>query len=470
MFDGALPEAKRDERLSRLGKNNQHVRQLRSNYPAAACPIPSQLGSVLHSLLAPELREALSRGRYASVTRMVPGEADDYCASYVNDKSHCLIFTNDTDLVLFNYPADFRLFFMRDVELWPEPKFKGYSPIGVQQALHLTSLVPLAYCIMQDPSKSFSESLEDARAIDAKSKEYQLFRKRYISPCGNTSRDDEAHSSALQSLDVRISEFVHQAFSEILIPVLYLPLFVEDPNQASAWNMGEAVRSLAYSLLTPNRTIVHEYKRKAQAIALQEVRVQSPTEANVSAAALSSNVAAWRQITLDQPIPPELVWLLVALNLVLPELNTHPRTAYLVRVLNGEFDNTWEFIHLTARIQAALYSLRILNQCAVVWLSLNQVTTGALTTSIRELHATLKDMSAISELFLIPGQSKGLRGDAEVLQQLINEIYTLNDIEVPLEHVSNKKLKKQKREAERKAKREQAENERRTRDLFKLLN
>jgi hypothetical protein len=471
LFDGALPDTKRNERLSRLGSNNQRVRQFRASYPVTACPIPTHLGSVLYSLLAPALREALSESKYASVTRIVPGEADDYCAPSANEYPRSILFSNDTDLVLYNYPAEARVIFLRDVELWPEPKFKGYSPTKLSQALHLNSLVPFAYCISQDPWISSEALMKDAKRVDTRSSQYKEFSKRYNATCVAPHICIESGTElALQTLDVRVSEFVHQALGSSLVPTVYLPLMVEDPNQASAWNTGHGVRSLAYSLLAEHRVVIHEYMRKAQAIALREIKALSLNDILLSAAALSRDVGAWLQWTNDRQVSQDFIWPLIAVNVVLQEVPVPPNITCLMRVLSGQFDNTWAFVHLTARMQAALYSLRLFKQCSAVWLSMHRDGSEELHKYIGNLHRTLHKMPTIADLFRVPGQRIQPHGDLTMLRDLIEEIYTVNNVEIPDEPISNKRLKKQKREAERKQRKRQEASNQRTDNLFELLN
>jgi hypothetical protein len=461
------------------------VRQFRINHPAS-CPIPRQLGSTLYPLLAPGLREALSTSDYASVTRVVPGEADDYCALCANEAPRSVIFSNDTDLILYDYPTDGRVIFFRDVELWPEPQFQGYSTAKIRQALHVTSLVPLAYCITQDRWKSFGDLVKDARKLDTTLTPYLEFSKRYTrTPLESQTSKDTGIILAQQALDVRISEFVHQAVagggpwstiqrfwygSASLAPKIYLPFLVEDPNSVSAWNIGDGIRLLAYSLLASDGATVHEYKRRAQTIAMQEINILSAREKCIAATAVSRNTTAWTQTMEDQHVHRDLIWPLIAVNIVLPTLTMPPKVTWLCRVLNGDFDNTWDFIHVTARIHAALYSLRFLKQCAAVWISMYQGGSGQLYDSVNSVHEALQSMPAIAELFIVPGQAGRVHEDSTVLKTALKELYVSANVEVPDEQLSNKKQKKQKREAERKARREQVASTQRTDNLFELLN
>lgn len=440
--------------MRRLERNNRQIRELRILYPTQGCPIPARLGSVSYSFLAPALREALNDSGYASVTSIVPGEADDWCTPYANDSPRSIVFSDDTDLLLFDYPAESLVVFFRNVELWPEPKFKGYSPAKIRQSLRLASLVPLAYSIVQEPSHTFMALLQEAQSIDTESEHYLDFSRRYsgqsIAPA-YSSKNSELRTM-LQHLDVRISEFAHQALDVTLAPTIYLPLLVEDANQASAWNIGQDIRLLAYSLLALDRVMVQEYKRKAQATTVQDLKPLSPKDAHAAAAVLQQNVETWLQWMDGRQVPQEFIWPLVATNLVLVDLQRPPRIPLLMRVLEGDFDNTWDFVHLTARIQAALYSLRFLKQCIAVWTATRRTSSKPLEEALRKLQQDLASMPTIAELFIVPGQEKKSHNKHELLREVLQEIYASLNIEIPAEQISNRKLKKQKREAERKDK------------------
>lgn len=471
LFDGALPDSKKEERLSRLAQSNQQVRQFRINYPTAACPIPSRLGSVAYSLLAPALRECLGDSGYASVTRTVPGEADDWCASLAKTTSHSIVFSDDSDLLLYGYPREGLIAFFKDVDLWPEPKMKCYSPSAICQNLNLQSLLPLAFRIQQDPHKDFTTLLKEAKTVDDRQSQYDTFRSRYVEDI--TTRTITIHRSdrqtALQHIDVRISEFAEQIEGRG-VPAVYLPFLVEDANQSSAWNVGQDLRVLAYSLLATGHTKVYEHKRKAQVTSRQEIELQPLEETRAKAASLAHDFSGWLQWVADRRILHECVWPLIATILVLPELRSPPQISLLIRIMNSDFDNTWDFVHLTARIQAALYSLRFLKQCIAVWLATIQDNSKDVRQDINLLHRHLRSMPSIAELFIVPGQMRKSQGNPEILGELIREIYISAGIEVPVVHVSNKKKKKQQREAQRKERRRTGECTQQSSNRFELLD
>lgn len=461
LFDGLLPQCKQAERLSRTEQNNKRVQHLRASYPTTACPIPTYLGSNSYAFLAPALREALSNSSFASRTRIVPGEADDWCALYAKNIPRSIILTSDTDLVLYDYHPETLIVFLQDADF--SAGIKAYSPEQIWQKLQLKSLVSFAFAISQGPSDTANDLIRKAQNVDMGSSEYLDFSKRYTAdgvtpiypPITNSS------SLVLPDSDVRVSEFVHQALHGSLTPLVYLPLLVEDPNQASAWNMGQDIRTLAYSILAPPKAIIHEYKRKAQGIFMHEINVYSAAEVPPLAAQLDQQFSTLTSWASSKAVGAQLLWTMFALSLVLADMNTPPSVHLVLRILNGDFDNTWTFIHLMSRIQAVLYSLRIIKQVANIWLAVKSKADLELYNCLSSLDSHMSNFPSIAEMFTVSGQKARVLADTTVLEELVHEIYASAGVEVPEEHVSNKKKKRQARENDRKKRKaEQRQQER----------
>jgi hypothetical protein len=450
LFDGALPEEKEPERLMRTEQNNKRIKQLRASYDTTVCPVPTYLSSTSYAFLAPSLREALAASPYASRTRIVPGEADDSCALYAKNLPKSIIFTSDTDLLLFDYHAETLVVLFQDAA--SPTGLKAHAPHQIAEKLRLKRLVPLAYAIQQRSSEGMEDLVRDARNLDSDSPLYMEFSRRYtadvITPMYLERHPDLQLS--LQELDVRVSEVVHEAMLGSNGLPVYLPLLVEDPNQASAWNMGQDLRTLAYSLVAPTSSKVREYRRKAQGISPQDISPFSATDMDAPAKEWEERVGAVLKWGEAKNISRPLLWSLLALSLVVGELNTPPSLALISRVLNGDFDNTWGFVQLAARMQAALYSLRMLKQVTAIWLKVNQQDQSNLHQILSNLQTSMSDFPAISNLFIVPGQEKRLLADHEQLKELVEEIFSSVGIEVASEPMSNKKKKKQAKEADRK--------------------
>jgi hypothetical protein len=448
LFDGALPDSKHAERLSRTEQNNRRVRQLRTSYPTTACPRPSYLGASAYAFLAPSLREALNASSFASRTHIVPGEADDFCALHARDTARSIIFSSDTDLLLYDYRPETLIVFVHEAE--PSAGLKAYVPHQIQDALQVKSLVALAYVIQQKSSEGLGDLVLDALRIDVDSASYLEFSTRYttfvVTPMHPTKHVNLLRP--LQDLDVRVSEFAHQALGDSLRPIVYLPLLVEDPNLASAWNIAQQIRTLAYALLAAPNSIVQEYRRKAQGISSHDLSLYSATDVAIISEQVEGQVAALLNWAASKDISPALLWSLFAVNLVLTELNTPPSPLLVARVLNGDFDDTWPFIQLSARLQAGMYSLRLLKQVVAVRRALGQLKEPKLDKSLTSLHIGLSSFPSIPDVFVVPGQTRRVLAEHESMRRLVEEMYTAAGITIPDQQISNKKKKRQAREAD----------------------
>ncbi|KAI4644674.1 uncharacterized protein J4E78_009493 [Alternaria triticimaculans] len=462
-FDGALPTTKRAERLSRTEANNRRVQQFRNNYATVSCPVPTYLGSISYAFLAPALQEALLDSPFASKTQTVPGEADDWCASHAKDHPRSIIFTSDTDLVLYDYFIDTLIVFLYDADV--STGIKAYSPNEIRKQLQVTSLVTFAYTLIENPQDSAKLLAHQAHAVDRNSVRYLDFARRYVAEDPTIVSPGGPHWEEVPRIDVRLSEFMFQAFDRMEFPHVYMPLLIEEPNQASAWNVGREIRRLAYTIAAKYvYTVVQEYRRKAQGISVQEISIYPPCFDQTPVEDLERQMRGLKEWRDAESISSELLWPLYGISLVLNELNTPPPIALVQRVLNCDFDNSWAFVHLTARLHAALYSLRMLLQMIKVGeatmvpdliVDVNDrqdVAHAQLRENMSKIANHMSDFPSIPEVMGVPGQTKRILAEHDKLKELIEEIYRSAGVEVPSEQVSNKKKKRQMREGERKKK------------------
>ncbi|KAI4605009.1 hypothetical protein J4E83_010880 [Alternaria metachromatica] len=462
-FDGALPTSKRAERISRTEANNKKVQQFRNNYATVSCPVPTYLGSISYAFLAPALQEALLDSPFASKTKAVPGEADDYCALHAKLHVQSIIFTSDTDLVLYNYSADTLIVFLHDADV--STGINAYSPTEIRKQLQVTSLVTFAYTLIENPQDSAKLLAHQARSVDQGSRRYLEFASRYDAEDPTIVHSGDSNFKEIPRIDVRLSEFMFQAFDRIEFPHVYMPLLIEEPNQASAWNVGREIRRLAYTIAAKDsQMVVKEYRRKAQGISAQEISIYPPCFDQTPIEDLERQMRGLKEWRDAKSITSELLWPLYGISLVLNELNTPPPIALVQRVLNCDFDNSWAFVHLTARLHAALYSLRMLLQMIKVGeatmvpdfiVDVNDrqdVEQAQLRGIMSKIANHMSDFPSIPEVMGVPGQAKRILAEHDKLKELIEEIYRSAGVEVPSEQVSNKKKKRQMREGERKKK------------------
>ncbi|KAL5115757.1 hypothetical protein ACEQ8H_006365 [Pleosporales sp. CAS-2024a] len=385
-----------------------------------------------------------------NITRIVPGEADDSCAALAKDAPRSIVFTSDTDLLVFDYLPETLVVLFQDSA--STGALKAYSPHEIAEKMRLKTLIPFAYAVQQRSSEAMDDLVRDARNLDIDSSIYQDFNRRYtaaiVTPGYIQQHTGLAH--AVQNLDVRTFEFMHEALIRSSNLPVYLPLLVEDPNQASAWTMARDIRTLAYSLLVSPKVIVREHTRKAQGISSQDISLYTIGDLQVPARELEVRISGALIWAEAKDITPQLLWTLFALSLVLAELSSPPSLSVISRVINGEFDNTWAFLQLAARLQAALYSLRMLKQITSVWLAISQGTPSNLRDVLSKLHTQMATLPAIASIFTVPGQAKKVLAEHEQLKDLLEEIFSSVGVEVAAEQVPNKKKKRQAREAERK--------------------
>jgi hypothetical protein len=402
---------------------------------------------------------------FVSKTQTVPGEADDWCASHAKESARSIIFTSDTDLVLYDYQPDTLIVFLHDADI--SAGIHAYSPTEIRKQLQVKSLVTFAYALLEGPQDSAKLLAHQAQGVDQNSVRYVEFASRYIAKVPMPAYLGDPNLAGPPRIDVRLSEFVHQTFDNIEYPHVYLPLLIEEPNQASAWNVGRDIRKLTYTLLaTKEYTVVQEYRRKAQGISVQEVAIYPQSFDQAPVEDLEQQMHNLKEWATTRSVGPELLWPLFGLSLVLAELNTPPAIPLVQRVLNGDFDNSWAFVHLNARIHAALYSLRMLRQMISIGEAialpsklvvrdngdLQELHTAKLRHNMSSIASHMADFPSIPNLIGVPGQAKRVLEEHDKMKGLIEELYASAGVEVPTEQVSNKKKKRQMREAERKKK------------------
>lgn len=374
--------------------------------------------------------ETLRTSEFAAFTHIMPGEADDWCASYARDTPRSIIFTGDSDLLLYAYQPEVVVMFFRDTHYLPKSDTRVYCPSSICTRLKLPSLLLLAYVLSEHRTKNMNDNIQIAQSYDAEAPGYIDFSRRYMYTLRGPAyiASSAEFNQILQTLDVRVSEFINQALissEEVLTPDVYPPLLFEDPHEASAWKLGLDLRLLAYSLIMPeSNTVVRESIRRAQDVAGQTHSVLSLETARQIGTELSASITTL--ITREELLVKQR-WFLVALAIALGEIKV-PHSFLVARVINGEFDETWAFVHLNARLQAVLYSLRFLKQCISVWLTIHH-DDGETRIVVSKLANALQSFPSIADMFDIPGQNTTIREHDAPLHQAIKDVYASAGIE-----------------------------------------
>ena len=170
--------------------------------------------------------EALLNSAYSQKTAVVAGEADSYCAAAASEisKRFCqsniphdiIIFTNDSDLIIWGMGPNVTIGMIRDMKLRQLPavmEILCFSPrllarLGDHQ---LGDLIKPAYR-MQDPGVTFTQAIKDT-GVDENSDEFIRFAAQYdiAYAIEKLKFQEEMKNSACISLppDPRIAELVN---------------------------------------------------------------------------------------------------------------------------------------------------------------------------------------------------------------------------------------------------------------------
>jgi hypothetical protein len=402
-----------------------------------SAPIASKIPAL--PFLVPAVIEALMESsRFQSITAVVPGEADLYCARFV--KAHGgVIFTGDSDLLVHDIGPHGSVAFFRDLEVVSLTDVRSLKcsqfQIGViNDRLELPKshgMQALAFEMKMDPHASFPILLQRAKILQTVKKEAPLFTEFVLEYCSlpvEVARPEDLLLKPLQdllkALDPRISEYVLQfsksASAASLIGAdnadkprndamsvnVFLPFLLDCPQKTSAWEMSTAVRQLAYglmNLIVPSQqkiSAVSEHRRQQNSYRGREwglpnleqiaTAVTSLTELlvkirerlpNSSEVQVCKTFAYYQDFAFAndndrQPMGPTL----------LPKGSQKDMPRRL----------TWNAVHFSAQVQASYYSLRMLKQILQVVLACDNRPDSAL--PHRKLLKTLEALPKLKDL------------------------------------------------------------------------
>lgn len=409
-FDGLLPPQKQAIRMSRLGGNLKELVTFHSIHshglkalPDPPKPLVIEAGHVLDSsrpvpsafkglpaapFLVPAVIEALtSSPDYATAVQIVPAEADCYCAAAARENAG-VILTSDSDLLVHDIGPNGAVAFFNQFGL--QRSAAGCTSIHVcicrpgeiAKRLALDDLRRLAFEIKKDPSASFQEALRKTRRykpMGITDIHYEEFLEEYAAKAldvGHSSMSVPTSPLANpyeQCLDPRVSEvilhFTTQSDPQVK---MYLPFLIDDPSRSPAWDVSSSVRCLAYSLLlflptgTSKVRSVAEYGRRGHRIASEEVHLLTEQQCLIYVEGLQESIDPLGDRLSD--IAHHNLVKAYAIYMVcqwyVDNDKSSPSRGTLSRLITGSACRTlaWTDIHLSAQLQAALYSLRMLKQ------------------------------------------------------------------------------------------------------------
>ncbi|KPM40096.1 hypothetical protein AK830_g6481 [Neonectria ditissima] len=397
-FDGYLPLGKRPVRMGRVAKSFHQLKTAHSADPSGrsrsylSSPTdrygePALFSSkpppgrpfLPPSFHVPAIIEALRLSpRYQSSVRLVPGEADAFCAQHLLESGGTVL-TSDSDLLAHDLGRGSVMFF-RHIQLDGDSRLAcaAFSPRHICERLGLPSDQShrLAYERKLDPHLSLPQILQQCSKPVADTAGYHKFCQEYLHqeiaplPVPSSGATIQIHS-----LDPRISELVLQAGSlcdreDMQEAKIFLPILIEDPTRGSAWEQSTSIRQLAYTIL---RWII-----PGQAPPVQEYRrvnntVQKGRQVSLLAKAAASEfgkaiVDLMTRIRKETEHNAELSWLILSLSLDIRHCYEEDKQSHALQTIQKtpqvlkSSKVTWGIIHFVAQLQAAYYSLRILRQ------------------------------------------------------------------------------------------------------------
>lgn len=397
-----------------------------------AHPVPTHFSSLPASpFLVPTVIEALVHSQYGTMTEVVPGEADTFCATRARTCGG-VVLSSDSDLLVGDLGLEGSVSFFKDLTLTGTGdmsqciKTMIFSPRDIATRLGLADLRGLAFELTRVSTISFHEAIRRARLLAQSTDDnagYQDFVKCYRAVASNEA-DLVPHEEGMvkkQPVDPRVSELLLQYRALALgkatsgeaddaqcQPKVYLPFLLDDPSRSSAWVTSSSLRTFAYSLLNltiedlARPTTIGEYGRRGHRIVPTEVKLLTRDECKIYCKSLLerlqrarsdlgtlSNLDFWRIYGLyelcrwckenDKPTPSQdgLRRLMEC---------GYPHHSVLI----------WEDIHLYAQTQGVLYSLRILQQ--IIAQVKGALAGGTMEALVELLHEQLSKLPPLEQL------------------------------------------------------------------------
>lgn len=303
-------------------------------------------------------------------------------ASVQNGDTAVTIFSDDSDLLVYNYSGhSTRIITLRDltaisgadkpswsgVEYWP-------SQIAERAPNPSKDLIKPAYVMSKDLYISLDRALRDTAEQSAEDPDFDAFAETFSIVAESADwakiKSKTAASSDLSVRDSRVSELIWQLQSSSSGKRMYLPFLTDDVSRSTAWNVAADLRQLAYSTLLQSfkcETSIQEYRRSGTRVASVLVDQLSDADIASEASGLSihiSELLKWVQE--NTQLDETQAWSYLAIQHVLrhylADSQALPNVDDIIQAVAGRKESKWHVLHLNAQYQAAFYSLRILKQ------------------------------------------------------------------------------------------------------------
>ncbi|KAM3511160.1 hypothetical protein MY11210_005211 [Beauveria gryllotalpidicola] len=396
-FDGYLPKSKLPVRMQRAVRITSQLSSFRG-YNVRGCPRchvtelvatasvdafkngrPETKPLEAPSFLVPAVIEALWRSRrYKSIVKIIPGEADGYCAKAAAEVGGIVI-TSDSDLLVHDLGAG-GVALLRDIYRGDDGVVRAavYRPREIFRTLGLSDPSDICRFAYERSCSAHTTTAMLVRACSEPVKD----EKGYKEFCAQYREEERAVIPRLNSGDSLALEGLDPRWSELLLQIsqsgttdafrMFLPVLIDSSEKGTAWENSMYIRQLAYSLarnMLPGISgSVYEFRRV-------QTREQSGREVVLLCQYFIHSKVIDLADTFNQLAgllakeEDALYWLLAYMILDIRGSLADGRTpfaVYMLQLAKWPDENAriihWSFVHLVAQLQAAYYSLRMLRQ------------------------------------------------------------------------------------------------------------
>lgn len=349
------------------------------------------------AFLVPAVLEALRASeKYKHIIKLVPGEADSFCAKHIQSGGGGVVITSDTDLLVHDLGPEGSVTFFNDVEFQKAAGksavlISEYSIWRICERLSLPQekgILSLAFELSMESHLTLNQAIQKSKDGGSRTimkQHYTTFIEQYLTPemaeCGGSVLGPD------DALDPRISELVLKILSvpardlpswasgappvyqdDLEIP-MYLPVLVDSPSRTSAWEISTSLRQLAYGITqlvakSPIRDVA-EFRRMQQSTSTgTRVAVCTPASVAIFSSDVVGAIARIRACVSQ----PELQWIALA---VLQDINGSQEqgkgSVLSLEMLQAEangglYVTSWDFLHMFAQVQGLYYSIRMIKQ------------------------------------------------------------------------------------------------------------
>lgn len=380
---------KRPTRIARLQNSAKHALELRSSCEEKA----KKAGRILESFrtllsapwqgslwppppfLVPSVIEGLLSSNYAGITEVMPGEADHYCTVVARElASQSLaglhIFTNDSDLLVLNTANDTRVVLLNSLTYNESDNLTAdvFNPTAITKSLGLQDLLGVAYRMKHDSHMALDVA---ASLVLQGANQTSPGYEHFLAELDNTTVDVAFginQQAYVGRMDPRLSELVCQTAAKDASedpddsPCMFLPFMIDDIHKASAWRCGSDLRKLAYTVLAHGGTFtaIDEFDRRGDRVVACRVDLYH----DLLQALHSYRDWLSQQLSAVQSKDTQSPWRVIAAITLLCDLQAQdkpaPALADITTVVCTGKLSSWAQIHLTAQLNAVLYSFRML--------------------------------------------------------------------------------------------------------------